>query len=53
MKILFALVAAASAASVAAQSPTPAATTYANRFDQAVAGRYEQRESDWRNGAVV
>ena len=26
---------------------------YANRFDQAVAGQYEARERDWRNGAVV
>ena len=25
----------------------------ANRFDRAVAGLYEQRERDWRNGAVV
>lgn len=26
---------------------------YANRFDQAVAGRYAQREADWRNGPIV
>ncbi len=26
---------------------------YANRFDATVAGRYEAREADWRNGAVV
>lgn len=26
---------------------------YANRFDRAVAGRYEAREADWRNGAIV
>ena len=26
---------------------------YANRFDRAVAGIYEAREADWRNGAVV
>ena len=26
---------------------------YANRFDRAVAGTYEAREADWRNGAVV
>ncbi len=26
---------------------------YANVFDHAVAGRYEAREADWRNGALV
>jgi cyclomaltodextrinase / maltogenic alpha-amylase / neopullulanase len=26
---------------------------HANRHDQAIAGRYEGREADWRNGAVV
>ncbi len=26
---------------------------FANRFDRSVAGRYEHRELDWRNGAVV
>ncbi len=26
---------------------------HANRYDQAVAGRYETREADWRNGAIV
>jgi glycosidase len=26
---------------------------YANRFDRAVAGRYEARAADWRNGAVI
>lgn len=26
---------------------------YANDFDRAVAGTYERREADWRNGAVV
>jgi len=25
----------------------------ANRFDRAVTGRYEAREADWRNGAIV
>jgi cyclomaltodextrinase / maltogenic alpha-amylase / neopullulanase len=33
---------------------TPAAKmNYANQFDAAVAGVYERREADWRNGAVV
>ncbi|MEN9629232.1 MAG: Cyclomaltodextrinase [Pseudomonadota bacterium] len=27
--------------------------THANRYDRQVAGRYEAREADWRNGAVV
>ncbi len=26
---------------------------HANRFDQQVAGLYEKREADWRNGAIV
>jgi cyclomaltodextrinase / maltogenic alpha-amylase / neopullulanase len=43
------LAAAACIGSAFAQAPT----TYANRHDQAVAGRYEQREADWRNGAIV
>jgi cyclomaltodextrinase len=36
-------------------NPTPAAssTALANRFDRAVAGTYEARERDWRQGAVV
>jgi glycosidase len=50
MKILLTtLVAAAWAAGAFAQPPA----VHANRFDQAVAGRYEQREADWRNGPVV
>ena len=40
------------AASAHAQSGTTT-MTYANRFDQAVAGVYEARERDWRIGAVV
>jgi glycosidase len=28
-------------------------SAYANRFDRAVAGRYEAREADWRNGPIV
>ncbi|MDT7834211.1 alpha-amylase family glycosyl hydrolase [Aquabacterium sp. OR-4] len=34
-----------------AQTPTP--MTYANSFDAPLAGRYTQREADWRNGAIV
>ena len=26
---------------------------YANAFDQALAGTFEARERDWRNGAIV
>lgn len=36
----------------AAGAQTPA-MNHANRFDLAVAGRYEQREADWRNGPIV
>ena len=43
------LVAGAFAATALAQTPM----THANRFDTAVAGRYEQREADWRNGPIV
>jgi len=32
---------------------TATRTPGGNRFDEAVAGVYEQREQDWRNGAVV
>lgn len=28
-------------------------TPLANRFDAALAGRYERREADWRNGTIV
>lgn len=31
----------------------PAGGSYANARDRAVAGRYERREADWRQGAVV
>lgn len=31
----------------------PATMDYANAFDKQVAGRYEAREKDWRNGAIV
>ena len=39
----------------AAQPATPNKPTmnYANVFDQQVRGRYEAREKDWRNGAIV
>ena len=42
---------AAGAAFAAATAQTKMPT--ANRFDTAIAGRYEQREKDWRNGAIV
>jgi glycosidase len=48
--------AALAAGAALAQAPAPKVgqpVSYANRFDQAVAGRYERREADWRNGAVV
>ena len=35
-----------------AQSTAPKAD-YANGFDQALAGVFEAREKDWRDGAVV
>jgi cyclomaltodextrinase / maltogenic alpha-amylase / neopullulanase len=44
------LVAAASA--VPAQPMAADKPSYANRYDKAVAGVYEARERDWRNGAV-
>ena len=45
---LSALAASLAAAQVAATKPD-----YANRFDQALAGVFEAREQDWRDGAVV
>jgi cyclomaltodextrinase / maltogenic alpha-amylase / neopullulanase len=48
MKVLSLIAAAALAASVNAQP-----MNYANRYDKPLAGLYEQREADWRNGAVV
>lgn len=35
------------------RAAAPAAAPYANGFDRAVAGKYEARERDWRNGAIV
>lgn len=32
---------------------TASATPKGNRYDQALAGVYEKREQDWRNGAIV
>ena len=43
----------AAAVTAAATAATGADTPRGNRFDEAVAGVYEQREQDWRNGAVV
>jgi glycosidase len=48
------LLAAALAATLSAAAQVPKTMSpYANRFDQPLAGRYEARERDWRNGAVV
>lgn len=50
------LTAAALAAALAgtlAMTPSHAATTVANESDNALAGVFEARERDWRNGAVV
>lgn len=44
---------------VFAQTPMKPATSktsaspYANQYDRAVAGKYEKREADWRNGPIV
>lgn len=36
-----------------ASAQKPAMSPHANRFDKAVAGVYERREADWRNGPIV
>jgi glycosidase len=36
-----------------APAKAQAASPHANRHDRALAGRYERRERDWRNGAIV
>jgi glycosidase len=46
-----ALLAGAAAFSCAATTAQP--MNYANRYDKPLAGVYEKREADWRNGAVV
>ena len=38
---------------LAASSSTAQKVDYANGFDQALAGTFEARERDWRNGAIV
>jgi cyclomaltodextrinase / maltogenic alpha-amylase / neopullulanase len=48
MKTLIAVAAALIATAAHAQT-----MNYANRFDRQVAGVYEKREADWRNGAIV
>ena len=48
-----ALAALVAGAAFAAPAQTAKTMTHANRYDQAVAGRYDQREADWRNGPVV
>jgi cyclomaltodextrinase / maltogenic alpha-amylase / neopullulanase len=49
MKTSLVIATAVLAASVNAQPKM----NYANRYDQQVAGIYEKREADWRNGAIV
>jgi cyclomaltodextrinase / maltogenic alpha-amylase / neopullulanase len=34
-------------------TPPEDRSAHANRYDRAVAGRYEAREADWRNGPIV
>ena len=46
-----AVVAATLAASLSSQAQTP--MSYANKYDRELGNVFEQRESDWRNGAVV
>jgi glycosidase len=43
----------AATALVAAISVAAQPMNYANRYDKPLAGLYEKREADWRNGAVV
>ncbi len=45
--------AAAAIFSVGAWAQTANTMNYANRYDQQVAGVYDKREADWRNGALV
>ena len=51
--LLIAMTAAAAALSAGAWAQTASTMNYANRYDQQVAGVYEKREADWRNGALV
>jgi cyclomaltodextrinase / maltogenic alpha-amylase / neopullulanase len=41
------------AATLLATAANAQTMNYANRFDRQVAGIYEKREADWRNGAIV
>jgi cyclomaltodextrinase / maltogenic alpha-amylase / neopullulanase len=41
------------AAALIATAPYAQTMNYANRFDRQVAGLYDKREKDWRNGAIV
>jgi glycosidase len=41
------------AATLMASQTAMAQSPYANASDKSVAGRYENREKDWRNGAIV
>ena len=49
--LLIAALAALAAFTPAAHAQTP--MNYANRTDKALAGTFEAREKDWRNGAIV
>ena len=52
----FAAIAFNAMAQTATQTPTQTVTqtiNYANSFDRSIAGRYDNREKDWRNGAIV
>ena len=54
--LVTAALAAALTGALAAPAPAPAPVptmNYANAQDRATAGRYEAREADWRNGAIV
>lgn len=52
-KRLFFTALALAAVTATAAPTTPKAAAKANRFDAALAGTFEAREKDWRNGAVV
>ncbi|MDH4288822.1 MAG: glycoside hydrolase family 13 protein [Aquincola sp.] len=49
----FILAGLAAALALTALAQTPVGTSYANSYDHQVAGVYDKRETDWRNGAVV
>lgn len=53
MRTLSVIAAAVIAATAHAQDSAQTNMNYANRYDQHVAGVYDKREADWRNGALV